>query len=41
MSEVLTAFIGLALITTVQHFIVANRLDRLEQKIDKLKEVEK
>ena len=37
MSEVFTAFMGLALITTVQYFVVVNRLDVLKQKIDKLK----
>lgn len=40
MSEVFIAFMGLNLITLVEHIIVANHLDRLEQKINKLKEVE-
>lgn len=37
MSEVFIAFMGLCLITLVEHIIVVNRLDRLEQKIDTLK----
>jgi hypothetical protein len=37
MSEVFCYFMGLALITTVQYFIIVNRLDGLEQKINKLK----
>ena len=41
MSEVFSCFMGLALITTVQYFIIVNHLDRLEQKIDKLKGEEK
>jgi hypothetical protein len=40
MSEVFCCFTGLALITTVQYFIVVNRLDGLEQKINELKENE-
>ena len=38
MSEVFIAFMGLGLITTLQFIIVVNRLDRLEQKINALKE---
>ena len=41
MSEVFIAFMGLNLITLVEHIIVTNHLDRLEQKIDKLKGEEK
>lgn len=38
MSETFIAFIGLGLITTMQFFIISSQLDRLEQKINKLKE---
>ncbi len=37
MRETLIAYIGLNLIMLVEHFIIANHLDRLEEKIDKLK----
>ena len=38
MSEVFISFMGLGLIIIVQFIIVVNRLDRLEQKINALKE---
>lgn len=37
MSEVFIAFAGLNLITLVQFIMITNQLDKLEQKIDKLK----
>ena len=40
MSETFVTFIELGIITTVQFFIIVGRLDRLEEKIDKLKEKE-
>lgn len=40
MSETFITFIELGIITTVQFFIIVGRLDRLEEKIDKLKEKE-
>ena len=38
MSEAFVTFMGLGIITTVQFYIIVGRLDRLEEKIDKLKE---
>ena len=40
MSETFVTFMGLGIITTVQFFIIVGCLDRLEKKIDKLKEHE-
>ena len=40
MSEVCITFMGICLITLVEHIIVSNRLDELEQKINALKENE-
>lgn len=37
MSEVLIAFMGLNFIIMVEHIIIVNRLDGLEQKINDLK----
>ena len=38
MSETFFTFVLLGIITTVQFFIIDNHLDRIEKKIDKLKE---
>ena len=40
MSETFVSFVLLGIITTVQFFIISSQLDRLEKKIDKLKEKE-
>lgn len=40
MSEVFFTFMGLGVITTLQFFIIVNRLDRLEEKINELMESE-